>query len=99
MKESIQIGKTDYDLAALTKLLRQVDAQVFKDESKCICGFSLGVAPQDIGHNLIVLDDAAVKPPLLNLSEFPRTLTEEALAEQIMSVEDTQGLLLAAMGM
>ena len=98
MKESIQIGKTDYDLAALTKLLRQVDAQVFKDENKCICGFSLGVAAQDIGHNVIVIDDAAVKPPLLKLSEFPRTLTEAALAEQIMSVEDSQGLLLRCYG-
>lgn len=98
MKESIQIGKTDYDLAALTKLLRQVDAQVFKDENKCICGFSLGLAPHDIGHNVIVIDDAAVEPPPLQLSEFPRTLTEQDLALQIMKVEDIGGLLLRCYG-
>ncbi len=98
MKESIQIGKTDYDLPALTNLLRQVDAQVFKDESKSICGFSLGVAPQDVGHNVIVIDDAAISPPKVELREFSRTLTEENLAREIMKVEDTTGLVLRCYG-
>ena len=98
MKESIQIGKTDYDIKALTKLLRQVDAQVFKDENKSICGFSLGIAPHDIGHNVIVIDDAASKPPPVTLSEFSRTLTEQDLALEIMNVEDTGKLLLRCYG-
>lgn len=98
MKESIQIGRTDYDLKALTKLLRQVDAQVFTDEKKSICGFSLGVAAHDIGHNVIVIDEAVAKPPPLKLSEFPLTLNEQELAAEIMKVEDTAGALLRCYG-
>jgi hypothetical protein len=98
MKESIQIGKTDYDLKALTKLLRQVDTQVFKDENKSICGFSLGIAAHDVGHNVIVIDDAAAKPPPVTLAEFPRTLTEQDVALEIMKMEDADGLLLRCYG-
>ena len=98
MKESIQIGKTDYDLKGLTTLLRKVDAQVFKDEGKGICGFSLGVAEHDIGHNVIVIDDSAVSPPKVELREFPRTLIEQELAVKIMEVEDGDNLLLRCYG-
>lgn len=98
MKESIQIGKTDYDLKALTKLLRQVDAQVFKDESKAVCGFSLGTAPHDLGHNVIVIDDAALQPPQVVLMDFSRTLTEQALALEIIKIEDDEELLLRCYG-
>ena len=98
MKESIQIGKTDYDLKGLTTLLRKVDAQVFKDEEKAICGFSLGIAEHDIGHNVIVIDSAAVSPPKLELRDFPRTLTEQDLAVQLMKVEDDDGLVLRCYG-
>ena len=98
MKESIQIGKTDYDLKGLTALLRKVDAQVFKDEGKGICGFALGIAPHDVGHNVIVIDDAAVSPLKVELREFPRTLTEQEVALQIMKAEDDDSLVLRCYG-
>lgn len=98
MKESIQIGKTDYDLKGLTTLLRKVDAQVFKDEGRSICGFALGIAPHDVGHNVIVIDDAAVSPLKVELREFPRTLTEQEVALQIMKAEDDDSLVLRCYG-
>lgn len=98
MKESIQIGKTDYDLKGLTTLLRKVDVQVFKDEGKSICGFSLGIAPHDIGHNVIVIDDAAASPLKVELREFPRALTEQEIALKIMKAEDDDSLVLRCYG-
>lgn len=98
MKKSIQIGKTDYDLKGLTTLLRKVDAQVFKDEGKGICGFALGIAPHDVGHNVIVIDDAAVSPLKVELRDFTRTLTEQELAVQIMKAEDDDSLILRCYG-
>lgn len=94
MKRALKIGRTDYDLKALTKLLRQVDAQLFKDRMMSICDFTIGVAEEDLGHNVIVYDEAPVAPPPLTLGEFPRTLTEQELALKIMAVEDAEKLLL-----
>ena len=98
MKESIQIGRTDYDLRALTKLLRSVDAQVFTEQSKAICGFVRGVAEHDLGHNVIVIDDAPAKPPPLKLVAYSPKLTEQQLAGQIIAEEDKRESLLRCYG-
>lgn len=98
MKESIQVGRTDYDLEGLVQLLRKVDAQVFRDEGKSICDFNVGLEGHDVGHNVIVIDHAAAAPPVLELREYPRSLTEQEIALHLMKVEDEHGWTLRCYG-